>query len=106
MKDIGKLENRIKNLEYYTTLSLLELDTAVFSVKDSFGLDRFKNGFVVEAFKGHGIGDVRNLDYNISMDFDSGELKPAFIQDNFNLVEQTPTAANRTNNGYVVKIIL
>jgi len=50
MKDIGKLENRIKNLEYYTTLSLLELDTAVFSVKDSFGLDRFKNGFVVEAF--------------------------------------------------------
>jgi hypothetical protein len=103
MKDIGKLENRIKNLEYYTTLSLLELDTAVFSVKDSFGLDRFKNGFVVEAFKGHGIGDVRNLDYNISMDFDSGELKPAFIQDNFKLVEQTPTAANRTNNGYVVK---
>jgi hypothetical protein len=103
MKDIGKLENRIKNLEYYTTLSLLELDTAVFSVKDSFGLDRFKNGFVVEAFKGHGIGDVRNLDYNISMDFDSGELKPAFIQDNFNLVEQTPTAANRTNNGYVLK---
>jgi len=103
MKDIGKLENRIKNLEYYTTLSLLELDTAVFSVKDSFGLDRFKNGFVVEAFKGHGIGDVRNLDYNISMDFDSGELKPAFIQDNFKLVEQTPTAANRTNNGYVLK---
>jgi RNase H-fold protein (predicted Holliday junction resolvase) len=27
---------------------LLELDTAVFSVKDSFGLDRFKNGVVVE----------------------------------------------------------
>ena len=52
-------------------MSLLELDTAVFSVKDSFGLDRFKNGFVVEAFKGHGIGDVRNLDYNISMDFDT-----------------------------------
>ena len=103
MKDIGKLENRIKNLEYYTTLSLLELDTAVFSVKDSFGLDRFKNGFVVEAFKGHGIGDVRNLDYNISMDFDNGELKPAFIQDNFKLVEQTPTTENRTNSGYVVK---
>jgi hypothetical protein len=37
------------------------------------------------------------------MDFDSGELKPAFIQDNFKLVEQTPTTVNRTNNGYVVK---
>ena len=103
MKDIGKLENRIKNLEYYTTLSLLELDTAVFSIKDEFGLSRFKNGFVVESFKGHGIGDVRNLDYNISMDFENGELKPAFFQENYKLVEQTPTEASRTSNGYVIK---
>jgi len=106
MKDIGKLENRIKTLEYYTSLSLLELDTSLFSVKDSFGLDRFKNGFVVDAFKGHGIGDVRNLDYNISMDFDTGELKPAFKQENYKLVEQTATAeataASRASNGYTV----
>ena len=106
MKDIGKLENRIKTLEYYTSLSLLELDTSLFSVKDSFGLDRFKNGFIVEAFKGHGIGDVRNLDYNISMDFDTGELKPAFKQENYKLVEQVATAAataaSRVSNGYTV----
>jgi hypothetical protein len=103
MKDIGKLENRIKNLEYYTTLSLLELDTAVFSIKDEFGLSRFKNGFVVDSFKGHGIGDVRNLDYNISMDFETGELKPAFVQNNYLLVEQTPTDSARTSAGYVLK---
>ena len=103
MKDIGKLENRIKNLEYYTTLSLLELDTAVFSVKDQFGLDRFKNGFVVDSFKGHGIGDVRNLDYNVSMEFETGELKPAFVQNNYKLAEQTPTDAARTSAGYVLK---
>ena len=103
MKDIGKLENRIKNLEYYTTLSLLELDTAVFSVKDSFGLDRFKNGFVVESFRGHGIGDVRNLDYNISMDFEKGELKPAFIQKNLKLSEAELSASGRLAQGYVVK---
>jgi hypothetical protein len=103
MKDIGKLENRIKNLEYYTTLSLLELDTAVFSVKDSFGLDRYKNGFVVDSFKGHGIGDVRNLDYNISMDFETGELKPAFNQNNYQLIELSSSNVDRATNGYVVK---
>ena len=103
MKDIGKLENRIKNLEYYTTLSLLELDTAVFSVKDSFGLDRFKNGFVVESFRGHGIGDVRNLDYNISMDFEKGELRPAFIQNNIKLSEVEFSESARLAQGYVVK---
>jgi hypothetical protein len=103
MKDIGKLENRIKNLEYYTTLSLLELDTAIFSVKDSFGLDRFKNGFVVDSFRGHGIGDVRNLDYNISMDFEKGELKPAFVQKNLKLNELEQSTAGRAANGYVIK---
>jgi len=103
MKDIGKLETRIKNLEYYTTLSLLELDTAVFSVKDSFGLDRFKNGFVVESFKGHGIGDVRNLDYNISMDFEKGELRPAFVQNNLRLSELENSDSARLAQGYVVK---
>ena len=28
MRDIGKLENRIENLEYYTALNLLEKETA------------------------------------------------------------------------------
>jgi hypothetical protein len=103
MKDIGKLENRIKNLEYYTTLSLLELDTAVFSIKDEFGLSRFKNGFIVDSFRGHGIGDVRNLDYNVSMDFETGELKPAFSQRNVKLAEKTLSDSERQANGYVVK---
>ncbi|CAB5221893.1 Domain of unknown function DUF4815 [uncultured Caudovirales phage] len=102
MKDIGKLENRIKNLEYYTTLSLLELDTAVFSVKDSFGLDRYKNGFIVDSFRGHGVGDIRNSDYNISMDFEEGKLKPAYYQKNIKVSEVNTSDAQRTANGYVL----
>ena len=34
MSDIKNLENRIKNLEYYTTLSLLETNTANMFVAD------------------------------------------------------------------------
>ena len=31
MRDIGSLEKRIKNIEYYTQLSLLEADASIFT---------------------------------------------------------------------------
>ena len=45
MVDIKNLENRIKNLEYYTALTLLETNTANLFVSDGDGLNRFKSGF-------------------------------------------------------------
>ena len=54
MSDIGGLEHRIKNLENYTTLSLLETDTKNLSIKDpNTGLDKFKSGFFVDNFRNH-----------------------------------------------------
>ncbi len=50
MRDIAGLEDRIKNLEYYTSLSLLEQSTANLEIKDSAGTDRFKSGFFVDNF--------------------------------------------------------
>jgi hypothetical protein len=50
MSDISKLEDRIKNLEYYTTLSLLETETSNLQISDSSGLNRFKSGFFVDNF--------------------------------------------------------
>jgi len=51
MRDIGKLEKRIDNLEVMTSLTSLELDTKSLAVKDADGLDRFKTGFIVNDFK-------------------------------------------------------
>ena len=50
MQDIYKLEDRIKNLEYYTSLSMLETNTANLFVADADGLNRFKSGFFVDNF--------------------------------------------------------
>ena len=44
MRDIGKLEDRIRNLEYYTSLSMLETETANLFIPDNAGLNRFKSG--------------------------------------------------------------
>jgi len=108
MRDIGRLEKRIENVEYYTQLSLLESEAQNLQIQDSEGLDRFKNGIIVDNFTGHGIGDVGDADYSVSMDMANGELRPAFHQDNIGLIESDSSLENstamtdtiRTTNGY------
>ena len=39
MKDVGLLDKRVKNIEYYSALTLLEQDTNTLSIKDEFGND-------------------------------------------------------------------
>jgi len=105
MRDIGRLENRIENVEYYTQLSLLESQAQNLQVQDAEGFDRFKNGFIVDNFTGHSIGDVKNLDYKVSMDMARGELRPMFNEDAVQLIESdndgtTITALDRTEAKY------
>lgn len=50
MRDIGKLDKRIQNLEYYTQLSLLEKQAKDTSIPDSSNFEKFKNGFAVDPF--------------------------------------------------------
>ena len=78
MRDIGKLEKRINNLEYYTTLSLLEKEAEELVIKDGAGLDRFKNGILVDGYNGHSIGNVFSADYKCAIDFDEKILRSPF----------------------------
>ena len=105
MRDIGRLEKRIENIEYYTQLSLLETQTQSLQIQDADGFDRFKNGFIVDNFTGHGIGDVGNLDYRIAMDMASGEARPICKTDSVQLIEAdddgtTILSADRPTNVY------
>jgi hypothetical protein len=100
MRDIGKLEKRISNLEYYTSLSLLEQETASLSIRDSAGLERYKNGFIVDSFKGNGIGDANSPDYVAATDPLAGELRPYFTMENVNLIEQAVSEPERLASNY------
>ena len=105
MRDIGKLEKRIENVEYYTQLSLLETSAQGLQIQDANGFDRFKNGFVVDNFTGHSVGDAGNLDYKVSMDYANGEMRPTFNEDAIALEERDDdgtviTAADRTAAQY------
>ena len=100
MRDIGSLERRINQVEYYATLNLLEKDAQSFQVQDENGLDRFKSGFVVDNFSGHGVGDVQNEDYRNSVDYEENELRPQFYMKGIGLIEENTTDTQRTADGY------
>jgi hypothetical protein len=101
MRDIGKLESRINNLEYYTSLSLLETDTQSMKLTDSRGMDRMKNGFVVDSFTGSDtIGDPTKVDYYCSIDKEKGQLRPFYVMQNVNLLEKNSNDIQRANSKY------
>ena len=100
MRDIGKLQDRIENLEYYTSLNLLERDAESLEITDVNGFNRFKSGFIVDNFAGHKIGDTVHPDYKISIDMQNNELRPKCVMKAAKLVEKSTTDSARTTAGY------
>ena len=78
MRDIGTIEKRVKNLEYYTSLSLLEQEATEKKIFTSGGEERFKNGILVDSFIGHNIGNPFDSDYNCAIDPSLGVLRPSY----------------------------
>ena len=102
MRDIGALETRVKNLEYYTALSELEQNTLGVKSYDAYGLERPQNGFIVDSFTGQGIGDVTSPDWIASIDITKKELRPFFTQQQVSLVESTNALLDRSGLNYTV----
>lgn len=75
MKDIATLERRIENIEYYTALSLLEQDALGIDIKDSNGLDRFKNGILVDGFTDTIPSNIVHSEYRSAIDATRGILR-------------------------------
>jgi hypothetical protein len=99
MRDIGVIRDRVDRLEYYTTLSLAEKDAQGMTITDASGVDRFKNGFLVDSFIGHSVGNVYDPDYNIAIDTANREARPAAKIDNIELFYNAANSSNivRTN---------
>jgi hypothetical protein len=97
MKDIGEIAKRIDRLEYYTSLNMLEKSTNELLIRDENGLNRFKNGFLVDPFNGHGIGNVYDPDYKISIDDKASEMRP------LNVYRNTKLRADLLSSTHVVR---
>jgi len=104
MRDIGVLEQRINRLEYYTSLSLLEKAASDLSIPDGAGLDRFKNGILVDAFTGHNVGNVFDSAYHISIDPSKKEMRPFFYLENIDLAFDYANSTNVYKTGDLITL--
>jgi len=95
MRDIGGIENRLNRMEYYTSLSLLEQEISGTTYFDGNNIQLFNSGFIVDDFRGHGIGDVKNKDYKCSISFVPDKtLHPRFQANATNSAIQTSGLTN------------
>lgn len=78
MRDINVLKERIVNLEYYTSLNLLEKTAADLKIRDENGLERFKSGIFVDTFSDHNNGDITNPEYRIVVDPKELAIRPQY----------------------------
>ena len=84
MSDISKLEQRIKNLEYYTSLNQLETNTLNLFVEDANGNNRFKSGIFVDNFTTLEPQDT-SIGIRNSIDTEKGILRPSHYTTALNL---------------------
>ena len=86
MEQIGKLERRIQDLEYYTSLTLTETLAQKRVIPSFDGSDRFKFGFFVDGFEDYKYSDVSNPSYRATIV--DGYLSPPLEE--INIVTESP----------------
>ena len=97
-------DNRIENLEYYTSLTALEKQAADFVVLDANNLDRFKNGIFVDNFTSFLSSCVANPEYSVAIDEQSGVARPKFILDTFRVNFSNTTSTNSQQTGRAITL--
>jgi len=105
MRDLRAIEDRIKNLEYYTSLNALETSARNKQLFGDTGLERFKNGFLVENFDGHNLSDTTKTGYKASIDRNRNILRPAFDRTDIPLAkDKSLTSTNVTKTGNLLTL--
>jgi len=105
MADIGKIDNRIARLEYYTSLSLLEQSASSLLVRSgTTGQNRFKNGILVDPFKDHSIGNTNDPTYRIAIDSTRKEARPYSKVTRVGMYFDSASSTNVVKTGEIVTL--
>lgn len=96
MRDIGKIDKRVENLEYYVTLNTLEKSALDINITDVDGLNRTKHGIFVDSFNGHSLGDSDLDDYKCAMNFTLGWMQNQAVTTGFPMEANTTLSSGVT----------
>jgi len=105
MKDLRAVESRVKNLEYYASLNALEASAKNKQIFGTTGIDRFKNGFLVDNFDGHNRADTSQVGYRAAIDRERSELRPSYVRRDVSLSKDVSlSSTNLTQKGNIVSL--
>lgn len=105
MRDLRAIEDRITNLEYYTSLNALETNARNKQLFGDTGVERFKNGFLVENFDGHNLSDATKPGYRAAIDRNRNQLRPAFRRTDIELAkDKSLSSTNVTKTGNLLTL--
>jgi hypothetical protein len=83
MQDISGLESRINQIEYYAALSTLEQNAQSLQTPDTLGLNRFKNGILVDDFSSFATADSYSPDFLVAINKRTRQMTAAQNVRNF-----------------------
>jgi len=103
MQDIAAIDRQVQNLTELVTLSLLEQDAINMNVRDAAtGLDRFKNGIVVDNFSNHANGETKLTQYRCAIDPENDILRAPYFIDQLELEDVVQTNKGRSDKNYAL----
>lgn len=104
MKDLHSLEKKIDNMAYYISLNQLESETANFNVTDENGLNRFKNGFIVDPFNDLNLANVNNPEFSAAVGFVDRQLTPSIKTFPIDLKYKSGSGVSTFDNNQVISL--
>jgi hypothetical protein len=98
MRDIGKIDKRVSQIEYYSVLSFLEAEAQNKQILDSNNDPRWKSGFLVDAFSNTRMSNSSSPEYRASVDLKNRILRPGFGQGNAALAYHASSTTTKTGD--------
>ncbi len=98
MRDIGKIEKRINQVEYYSVLSFLEAEAQNKQILDASNAPRWKSGYLVDAFANTRMSRSDSPEYRASVDLNKRVLRPGFAQGNAGLSYHSSSTTTKTGD--------
>jgi hypothetical protein len=83
--DISDLQRQVDNLEYYTSLSVLENNAQSLQVPDVNGLNRFKNGILVDDFSSFAVINTADPAFQANVNIRKKQMGPQIDVNNYHL---------------------
>ena len=98
MRDIGRIDKRISQIEYYSVLSFLEAEAQNKQILDGSNDPRWKSGFLVDAFSNTRMSNSSSPEYRASVDITNRILRPAFASGNAGLTHDGASTTVKTGD--------